>query len=126
MNHKTPALADARVREAIAHAINRQELIDGAMFGYGTPIGTHFAPHNPDYVDLTALSDYDPARAKALLAEAGVSNLNLRLALPPPRTRGAAAKSSQPNCAPWVSRPGSRIWNGHSGLSRFSRIRTTT
>ncbi len=42
-----------RVREAIAHAINRQEIIDGAMFGYGTPIGTHFAPHNPDYVDLT-------------------------------------------------------------------------
>lgn len=84
MNHKNPALADPRVREAIAHAINRQELIDGAMFGYGTPIGTHFAPHNPDYVDLTALSDYDPPRAKALLAEAGVSNLNLRLALPPP------------------------------------------
>lgn len=84
MNHKTPALSNPLVREAIAHAINRQELIDGAMFGYGTPIGTHFAPHNPDYVDLTALSDYDPERAKALLAQAGVSNLNLRLALPPP------------------------------------------
>jgi peptide/nickel transport system substrate-binding protein len=37
MNHGVPALADVRVRQAIAHAINRQEIIDGAMFGYGTP-----------------------------------------------------------------------------------------
>ena len=37
MNHKTAALSDRRVRKAIAHAINRQELIDGAMFGYGEP-----------------------------------------------------------------------------------------
>ncbi len=84
MNNRKPPLDDVRVREAIAHAINRQEIIDGAMFGYGTPIGTHFAPHNPDYVDLTALSAYDPERSKALLAEAGVSGLKLRLALPPP------------------------------------------
>lgn len=84
MNNRRPPLDDVRVREAIAHAINRQEIIDGAMFGFGTPIGTHFAPHNPDYVDLTALSAYDPGRSKALLAEAGVSDLKLRLALPPP------------------------------------------
>ncbi|QFQ87517.1 ABC transporter substrate-binding protein [Paracoccus kondratievae] len=83
MNHKNPALADIRVRQAIAHAINRQEIIDGAMFGYGTPIGTHFAPHHPDYVDLTAKSQYDPEQSKKLLAEAGTGDLTLRLALPP-------------------------------------------
>ncbi|MCR9149328.1 MAG: ABC transporter substrate-binding protein [Rhodobacteraceae bacterium] len=84
MNNRQPALSNAKVRAAIAHAIDRQEIIDGAMFGYGTPIGTHFAPHNPDYVDLTGLSAHDPEKAKALLAEAGVSDLTLRLALPPP------------------------------------------
>jgi peptide/nickel transport system substrate-binding protein len=84
MNNRKPPLDNVKVREAIAHAINRQEIIDGAMFGYGTPIGTHFAPHNPDYVDLTALSAYDPEKSKALLAEAGVGDLKLRLALPPP------------------------------------------
>ncbi|TMV75732.1 ABC transporter substrate-binding protein [Thioclava sp. BHET1] len=84
MNHRNPELANIKVREAIAHAINRKDIIDGAMFGYGTPIGTHFAPHNPDYVDLTGLSNYDPALSKKLLAEAGVSHLTLRLALPPP------------------------------------------
>jgi peptide/nickel transport system substrate-binding protein len=84
MNNKAPALSDLRVRRAIALAIDRQAVIDGAMFGHGTPIGTHFAPHNPDYLDLTALSPHDPEGAKALLAEAGQTGLRLRLALPPP------------------------------------------
>lgn len=84
MNNVKAPLDNPAVRAAIAHAINRQEIIDGAMFGYGTPIGTHFAPHNPDYVDLTALSAYDPELAKKELREAGVSGLKLRLALPPP------------------------------------------
>ena len=83
-NNKAEHLSDVRVRKAIAHAINRQEIIDGAMFGYGTPIGTHFAPHNPDYVDLTGQSAYDPDMARDLLAEAGVENLTLTLKLPPP------------------------------------------
>ena len=70
-NNKMPPFDNVKVREAMAHAIDRQAIIDGAMFGLGTPIGTHFAPHNPDYVDLTAGSAYDPEKAKALLAEAG-------------------------------------------------------
>ena len=41
------------------------------MFGFGTPIGTHFAPHHPDYIDLTAQSNYDPEKSKSLLSEAG-------------------------------------------------------
>ncbi len=36
-NNKLPPLDDVRVREAIAHAIDRQAIIDGAMFGLGTP-----------------------------------------------------------------------------------------
>ena len=84
MNHANEALSDIRIRQAISHAINRQEIIDGAMFGFGTPIGTHFAPHNPDYIDLTELSPHDPDRARELLAEAGAEGLSFRLALPPP------------------------------------------
>ncbi len=85
MNNKASRrLMTSGCAQAIAHAINRQDIIDGAMFGYGTPIGTHFAPHNPDYVDLTGLSAYDPEQAKALLAEAGDEVLALRLMLPPP------------------------------------------
>ncbi len=84
-NNKKPPFDNVKVREALAHAIDRQAIIDGAMFGLGTPIGTHFAPHNPAYVDLTAQSSYDPEKAKALLAEAGFADgFETTLHLPPP------------------------------------------
>jgi peptide/nickel transport system substrate-binding protein len=85
MNNAVAPFDDVRVREAVAHAIDRQAVIDGAMFGLGTPIGTHFAPHNPDYEDLTALSNFDPEKSKALLAEAGLADgFSTTLKLPPP------------------------------------------
>lgn len=95
-NARTP-FDDVRVREALAHAIDRKAVIDGAMFGYGTPIGSHFAPHNPAYEDLTALSAYDPEKSKALLAEAGVKDLKPTLVLPPPSyaRRGGEIVASQ-------------------------------
>ncbi|NIZ14325.1 ABC transporter substrate-binding protein [Phaeobacter sp. HF9A] len=84
-NNAQPPFNNPKVREAIAHAIDRSAIIDGAMFGYGTPIGTHFAPHNPAYVDLTAQSAYDPEKARALLAEAGLPDgFETTLHLPPP------------------------------------------
>jgi peptide/nickel transport system substrate-binding protein len=98
MNNKLPPLDDVRVREAVTHAIDRQAIIDGAMFGLGTPIGTHFAPHNPDYVDLTAQSAYDPEKSKALLAEAGYPDgFTTTLKLPPPSyaRRGGEIIASQ-------------------------------
>jgi peptide/nickel transport system substrate-binding protein len=96
-NSKAP-FDDVRVREAIAHAIDRQALIDGALFGYGTPIGSHFAPHHPAYIDLTEQSNYDPERARALLEEAGLSNgISVTLKLPPPSyaRRGGEIVASQ-------------------------------
>ena len=84
INNAKPPLNDVRVRRAIAHAIDRKAIIDGAMFGFGTPIGSHFAPHHPAYVDLTGTYPHDPAKARALLKEAGVENLKLTLKLPPP------------------------------------------
>ncbi len=84
INNARPPLNDVRVRRAISHAIDRLTIIGGAMFGFGTPIGTHFAPHHPAYVDLRAVSAHDTAKARALLAEAGQTDLKLTLKLPPP------------------------------------------
>ena len=84
MNNKNEVLSDVRVRRALMHAINRDDLIVGAVAGYGTPIGSHFAPHHPAYIDLTGQSSYDPDKARALLKEAGQENLTLSLDLPPP------------------------------------------
>ncbi|MCX7566569.1 ABC transporter substrate-binding protein [Sulfitobacter sp. F26169L] len=97
-NNKMPPFDNIKVRQALAHAIDRQAIIDGAMFGYGTPIGTHFAPHNPAYVDFTTTSNYDPEKAKALLAEAGFADgFETTLYLPPPSyaRRGGEIIASQ-------------------------------
>ena len=83
-NNGVKPFDDVRVRKALAYAIDRQSLIDGAMFGYGTLIGSHFAPHNPAYLDLSHVYDYNPEKAKALLKEAGLENgFKARLFLPP-------------------------------------------
>ncbi|MBC8259542.1 MAG: ABC transporter substrate-binding protein [SAR324 cluster bacterium] len=84
-NNQQKPFDDLRVRQAIAHAINKQEIIDGAMFGFGTPIGTHFAPHHAAYVDLTGTYPHDTEKAKQLLAEAGYPNgFKATIKLPPP------------------------------------------
>ena len=83
LNNKKAPLSDVRVRRAVNHAIDRKAVIDGAMSGFGTPIGSHFPPHNPAYVDLTGLYPQDIAKAKQLLAEAGHPN-GVDLTLKPP------------------------------------------
>ncbi len=83
-NNTAEPFNDVKVRRAIAHALDRQSVIDG-LFGYGKPIGTHFAPHHPAYVDLVQRYPYDPEKAKALLAEAGhPKGFKATLKLPPP------------------------------------------
>jgi len=84
-NQRSGPLADVRVRRAITQAIDRRAIINGAMYGYGVPIGSHFPPQSPDYVDLTGRYPHDPAAARRLLAAAGYPyGLALTLKLPPP------------------------------------------
>ncbi|MGC1301496.1 MAG: ABC transporter substrate-binding protein, partial [Caulobacteraceae bacterium] len=84
LNERVKPLADLRVRRALSYAIDRRAVIEGAMYGYGAPIGSHYPPQDPGYVDLTGLYPHDPAKARALLAEAGYPHLSLTLTLPPP------------------------------------------
>lgn len=85
MNNAKPPLNDLRVRRALAMAVDRKLVNEGAIFGFGTPIGSHFSPNHPAYVDLTGEVKFDRAAAKALLAEAGYANgMTLTMRLPPP------------------------------------------
>ena len=74
MNHSRNPFNIRRVREAITLAIDRQAVIQGAVAGYGTPIGSHMDPTNSYYVDLAGLYPYNPKKAKQLLLEAGYPN----------------------------------------------------
>jgi peptide/nickel transport system substrate-binding protein len=85
INNKKKPLDDVRVRRAIAAAIDRKAVIEGAGDGYGVPIGSHYVPGAFGYVDTTGINPFNIEKAKALLAEAGVKlPLELSLKLPPP------------------------------------------
>ncbi len=85
INNKKKPLDDVRVRRAIAAAIDRKAVIEGAADGYGVPIGSHYVPGALGYVDTTGVNPFNLDKARALLAEAGVKTpLELSLKLPPP------------------------------------------
>ena len=71
MNKARAPFSNLKVRQAIAHALDRAVIIEGTMFGYGIPIGSHLTPSSPYYVDLTWLYPHNVDEARRLLADAG-------------------------------------------------------
>ena len=69
---------DARVRRALAMAINKPQVAAAATFGLGKP-ATTMVSASPLELDVKPLP-YDPAQAKSLLAQAGVSHLSFSFA----------------------------------------------
>ncbi|PYO28336.1 MAG: ABC transporter substrate-binding protein [Candidatus Rokuibacteriota bacterium] len=74
MNNSKKPYSDKRVRLAITEAINKDEVLKGAMFGLGRILGSNVDPLNPYFVDMSKAVPYDPAKARKLLAEAGYPN----------------------------------------------------
>ncbi len=70
-----PALGDERVRQALAHAIDRDAWTTAVNRGLGAPVFQIFADDSPFHVDDFDGFEYDPDRARELLAEAGVTDL---------------------------------------------------
>ena len=72
---------DARVRRAVAHAIDRDEIVKGAFLGFGESLdGLPIDPVSPFYDKATAhLWPYDPDKAKSLLQQAGAANVSATL-----------------------------------------------
>ncbi len=71
LNNAKKPFSDIRVRQALMSAIDRNVVVEGAYFGFGAPIGSHFAQSDAGYKDLTGHFPYDPEKARALLTEAG-------------------------------------------------------
>jgi peptide/nickel transport system substrate-binding protein len=77
-----PALKDPRVRQAIAHAIDRQTIVD-SLLPDGAEPATQFMPPTVDgWADDVTTYDYDPELSKQLLAEAGATGTTLRFFYP--------------------------------------------
>lgn len=71
---RDPLLKDVRLRQALSHAINFDALVHGVTRGLAKANASLVPPTSPFYSDIQARGyDYDPAKAKALLDEAGYS-----------------------------------------------------
>lgn len=76
MNQADPALGDIRVRQAIAHAIDKQQLVTQVL-PEGTTVASQFMPDSViGFNSGVTTYDFDQAAAKALLAEAGFTDAN--------------------------------------------------
>ena len=73
LNNAEKPFDDVRVRQALCYAVDKQEIIDLAFDGYGSPIGSSMYPAFGKYFDdsLTNYYTKDVEKAKELLAEAG-------------------------------------------------------
>jgi peptide/nickel transport system substrate-binding protein len=75
-NLRRPLFADIRVRQALAYAIDKQELIDGVLLGYGVAATGPYKPDTWVYNPAVRHYHYDPEKARQLLAEAGWQDLS--------------------------------------------------
>lgn len=70
-NLSNPLFSEKKVRQAIAHAINKKEIIEGVLLGYGNPCTGPFPPtswaYNPNVKDF----DYNPEKTKKILYDLG-------------------------------------------------------
>lgn len=78
LNNQHKPLDDVRVRQAIAFAVDRNAISKAAQFGNATLNQTAIPASSPWYYKYEPYS-YDPAKAKSLLAAAGVHNLTLQM-----------------------------------------------
>jgi peptide/nickel transport system substrate-binding protein len=75
-NLKNPLFADKSVRQAIAHAIDKDDIIQGVLLGLGKEATGPYKPGTWAYNPHVRRYPYDPARARELLAEAGWADRN--------------------------------------------------
>ncbi len=83
MNNAKPPFDNIEVRRAVNMALDRDEIIEGAMYGQAVPIGSFYPPHGTAYVDLTDAYPHDTAKAKEMFEAAGVAGTTMTLRVPP-------------------------------------------
>lgn len=71
LNNEDPVLQDRRVRQALAHGIDKAAIVDGVMAGMVRPLDAALPPAHWAHHPAVRTYPFDPARARTLLDEAG-------------------------------------------------------
>ena len=75
MNQKFKPFDNLKIRQAVAYAVNRQAIVD-AFFGDTGVVLSNWAPPGTIFADELPVPSYDPEKAKALIADSGVTDLS--------------------------------------------------
>ncbi|MCY4542599.1 MAG: ABC transporter substrate-binding protein [Rhodobacteraceae bacterium] len=94
INQDVPPFDNPNIRRAVQHAIDRQVVVDAAYFGAASVGNGIIAPGLPGSRDSVTY-DYDPDKARALLEQEGVSDLDVTLDILNQSERLAAAQVIQ-------------------------------
>lgn len=78
-NNSAAPFNDKRVRQALHYALDTDKIINTGLNGYGTAATSYLDEGNSGYQKASTVYDYDAAKAKQLLADAGVKNLSFEL-----------------------------------------------
>ncbi|NMR20959.1 ABC transporter substrate-binding protein [Cellulomonas fimi] len=70
---------DPRVRQAFLYALDMDKIIENGLLGNAAPATSFLPESHPNYNEASTVYTYDPEKAKELLAEAGVENLDITL-----------------------------------------------
>lgn len=115
MNIKKAPVDDVKVRQAVNYAINRDEIVKGAVFGLGKPARTMVAPATPYYwkgADQVAPT-YDPQKAEQLLDQAGWQK----------GANGMRAKNGQPLTIPlWIINDSTQTLTAQILEQQFAKV----
>lgn len=118
INAQAGPTADVRVRKAIAHAIDRQTLIDALLAGYAAPVNIIGAEPIFGYTPDIAGYDYDPAKAAALIKEAGAEGATVEFMTSPAYNRALVEAIQQ-----MVSEVGLKVEISSSDQATFLKRR---
>jgi peptide/nickel transport system substrate-binding protein len=109
VNLKPGPMQDLKVRRAIHHAVNVDELIAQVLRGRATKMCGALSPLNVDYSPRGECIKYDPARAQALLKEAGQDPTKMQLTLDTPSGRYPLDKDISLAIASQLARIGIKV-----------------
>ena len=92
-NLSDPLLSNIKIRQAIAHAINRDLYVKHKMIGFGKIINTFLPPQLKEHIELDF--DFNPQKSIRLLREANLSDLSFSYICTPVREGIEKAKHLQ-------------------------------